>query len=108
MAQNKWLQTNFYTINYRKLNSLVKDAKEQELAIVSSQDEPTVNNSVQLKRSKRLHNNSALAITAPAAMAKPPLSNPPPIGLPYSLSPVAQAYDFKRCQSRSEAYIISS
>lgn len=29
LAQNKWLQTNFYSINYRKLKTLLKDQTQQ-------------------------------------------------------------------------------
>lgn len=95
LAQNQWLQTNFYTINYRKLSALVKGIKEQECDISLPQDQPTANNSVQIKRSKAQHTNSALSITAPVVMSKPKSNNTSPVGLPYPLSPVAQASDLQ-------------
>lgn len=93
LAQNKWLQTNFYTINYQKLSTVVKGITQQNQAATSSQDESSMNSSIQGNRSKQRH-ASTLSITAPNT-TKPRSSNPAPIGLPSPLSPVAQASDLQ-------------
>ena len=36
LAQNKWLQTNFYTINYRKLSNVVKGTTQPNQAATRS------------------------------------------------------------------------
>ena len=94
LAQNKWLQTNFYTINYRKLSTVVKGITEQNQAATSPQDESSMNSSIQGNGAKQRHNSSVLSITAPT-ITKPRSSNPAPIGLPSPLSPVAQASDLQ-------------
>ena len=93
LAQNKWLQTNFYTINYRKLSNVVKGTTQPNQAATSSQDESSTNSPIQGNRSKQRH-ASTLSITAPT-ITKPRPSNPTPIGLPYPLSAVAQASDLQ-------------
>mgnify|MGYP003490453399 FL=1 len=94
LAQNKWLQTNFYTINYRKLSNVVKGTTQQNQAATSSPDESSTNSPIQGNRSKQRHASSTLSITAPN-ITKPRASNPTPIGLPSPLSPVAQASDLQ-------------
>ena len=94
LAQNKWLQTNFYTINYRKLSNVVKGTTQPNQAATSSQDESSTNSPIQGNRSKQRHASSTLSITAPN-ITKPRASNPTPIGLPSPLSPVAQASDLQ-------------
>ena len=93
LAQNKWLQTNFYTINYRKLSTVVKGISQENQATTSSQDKSSMNSPIQGNRSKQRH-ASTLSITAPT-ITKPRPSNPTPIGLPYPLSAVAQASDLQ-------------
>ena len=93
LSQNKWLQTNFYTINYRKLSNVVKGTTQPNQAATSSQDESSTNSPIQGNRSKQRH-ASTLSITAPT-ITKPRPSNPTPIGLPYPLSAVAQASDLQ-------------
>ena len=93
LSQNKWLQTNFYTINYRKLSALIKGVEEKKLAVVPPKDE-SENSSTRNIRAKAQPNNSTLAIAAPN-ITKPRASNPTPIGLPSPLSPVAQASDLQ-------------
>lgn len=95
LAQNKWLQTNFYTINYRKLSTVIKGITEQNQDTISSQDAPTANNSMQNRSSKAQPAKSTLTIEAPAVMTKPKSNNISPIGLPSPLSPVAQASDLQ-------------
>ncbi len=94
LAQNKWLQTNFYAINYRKLSALIKGVEEQKLAVVPPKDE-SANNSAQNIRAKAQSNNSVLAIVNPPIMSKPKSNNTSPVGLPSPLSPVAQASDLQ-------------
>lgn len=93
LSQNKWLQTNFYTINYRKLSTVVKGISQENQATTSSQDKSSMNSPIQGNRSKQRH-ASTLSITAPT-ITKPRPSNPTPIGLPYPLSAVAQASDLQ-------------
>ena len=93
LSQNKWLQTNFYTINYRKLSTVVKGISQENQATTSSQDKSSMNSPIQGNRSKQRH-ASTLSITAPT-ITKPRSSNPAPIGLPYPLSAVAQASDLQ-------------
>ena len=94
LAQNKWLQTNFYTINYRKLSALIKGVEEQKLAVVPPKD-ASANSSAQNIRAKAQSNNSVLAIVNPPIMSKPKSNNISPVGLPSPLSPVAQASDLQ-------------
>lgn len=105
LAQNKWLQTNFYAINYRKLSALIKGVEGQKLAVIPPKDE-SANSSAQNIRAKAQSNNSTLAIAAPSVKNKIKASNPTPIGLPSPLSHVAKASDLqamspeKRCLYR--------
>jgi len=95
LAQNKWLKTNFYTINYRKLGLVIKGFKELEPTIAIPQDEPTANSSIQNRRSKIQPSHSTLTIVAPAVMTKPQSCQTSPVGLPYPLSSIAQASDLE-------------
>ena len=95
LAQNKWLQTNFYTINYRKLSNVVKGTTQPNQAATSSQDESSTNSPIQGNMSKQRHASSALSITTPNITKSRSSSNPAPIGLPSPLSPVAQASDLE-------------
>lgn len=93
LAQNKWLQTNFYTINYRKLSTVVKGIAEQNQTVTSAQDELIMNSAIQENGAKKSHASSTLAISTPTVMDKPNSKNTSPAGLPYPLSPVAKASD---------------
>lgn len=87
LAQNKWLQTNFYTINYRKLSSLLKDFQKSEhidpsdvtLAPTRSQDTDVI---------QKPHATSKLSVTQPFVIKKAKVATT--TGLSQALNPVAQ------------------
>ena len=86
LAQNKWLQTNFYTINYRKLSSLLKDSQKPEhidqsdvkLATAGSQDTEVI---------PKPHATSKLSVTQPFVIKKAKVAAT--AGLSQPLNPVA-------------------
>ncbi|GAA5556970.1 hypothetical protein Asch01_01686 [Acinetobacter schindleri] len=87
LAQNKWLQTNFYTINYRKLSSLLKDSQEPKhidqsdikLAPTRSQDTDVIS---------KPHATSKLSVTQPFVIKKSKVATT--TGLNHALNPIAQ------------------
>lgn len=93
LAQNKWLQTNFYTINYRKLRALLKGTTEQVEAEVLDQSSAKSVNSASPNAAKRTHSTLTLSVTAPPTRIKPKSSSIE--GLAYPLNPTAQAADLK-------------
>ncbi|MFP8818216.1 hypothetical protein ACLILV_14430 [Acinetobacter johnsonii] len=86
LAQNKWLQTNFYTINYRKLSSLLKDSQKPEhidqsdvkLATAGSQDTDVI---------KKPQATSKLSVTQPFVIKKSKVATT--AGLSQALNPIA-------------------
>ncbi|QIO08657.1 hypothetical protein [Acinetobacter lanii] len=71
LSQNKWIQTNFYSINYRKLSALLKGSTES-VEIESSEKKPVHS----LTPSPKLVKNSAQdlkvsALTQPKTQTKP-------------------------------------
>lgn len=87
LAQNKWLQTNFYTINYRKLSSLLKDSQKPEhidqsdvkLATARSKDTDVI---------KKPQARSKLSVRQPPTPKKTILGTAS--GLPHPLNHVPQ------------------
>lgn len=86
LAKNKWLQTNFYTINYRKLSSLLKDSPEPKhidpsdvkLAPIRSQETEVI---------PKPHATSKLSVTQPIVIKKPKVAAT--AGLSQALNPIA-------------------
>lgn len=86
LAQNKWLQTNFYTINYRKLSSLLKDSPEPKhidqsdvkLAPIRSQSTDVI---------PKPQATSKLSVTQPFEIKKAKVVTT--AGLSQALNPVA-------------------
>ena len=95
LAQNKWLQTNFYTINYRKLSTFLKSMAAQNQTATSLENQDTLDSSIKITGQKERNTSSALSITVPTIKTKSQSNKILPTGLPCPLSPGAQASHLK-------------
>lgn len=88
LAQNKWIQTNFYSINYRKLNSLLKGSTH-------SVESETVNQeNIQAISTQPSHNmvkHSSIVKVRNETPFKRPTKPNNTEGLPTPLAPMASA-----------------
>ncbi|MDY6460191.1 hypothetical protein [Acinetobacter faecalis] len=88
LSQNKWIQTNFYAINYRKLSSLLKSS------IQSVEPETVTQENIQAISAQSSHNvikqTSTVKVTNAIPCRRPDQSNNAQ-GLPSPLAPMASA-----------------
>ncbi|MDY6511476.1 hypothetical protein [Acinetobacter faecalis] len=86
LSQNKWIQTNFYSINYRKLSSLLKNS------IQSFEPETVTQENIQAISAQPSHNvvkqTSTVKVTSGISSKRPAQSNNTQ-GLPSPLAPMA-------------------
>lgn len=85
LSQNKWIQTNFYSINYRKISELLKESTEPANAETEDHNQaesPTLPLSKLMKKGLAV---SGLSASSQQAKTKPSQVE----GLPHPLEPMA-------------------
>lgn len=100
LSQNKWIQTNFYSINYRKLSSLLKNS-------IQSVEPETVNQeNVQAISAQPSHNvvkqPSTVKVTSGIPSKRPAQPNKTE-GLPMPLAPMASAVTLEAMSSEKRS-----
>ena len=87
LSQNKWIQTNFYSINYRKLSKLLKSSTVSENVEPEAEDQNQGESTASTlsKIMKKGLTVSGLSASSQQAKTKPSQVE----GLPYPLEPMA-------------------